>query len=187
MLVGALVPHHTDRAHRQQHDEGLGHPVVPAGLTQLADVQREFAATLGGGLVAADSYRALAGTVAGVAAGVASGCVTLRNAIDKPTSELAPTDEPTARLAASSMRHGVIAMANRTRRYATQARVWALRERRQDVLDQHVAVDGEDLRLVAFLHLGDPTRWRDIATFNHLQGSTLSGGQLVLIPAEGVS
>ena len=60
---------------------------------------------------------------------------------------------------------------------------------REDILRIHVAIAGEDLRLVCRNVYGDAGVWVQVAQYNGLVGSGLSAGQRVVLPridAQGV-
>lgn len=53
---------------------------------------------------------------------------------------------------------------------------------REDLIGIHTAVKDEDLRLVCFNAYGTSNVWVQVASFNGLRGSRLTGGQRVLLP-----
>lgn len=154
-------------------------------LNRIASVQRAWAGMLDTGPAAALQGPTLAGQIAASMADVMSRALVLRTAISISGGVLAPTDEASARIAGIAMRGGIASLAGDMRHRALHARLQALTEARDDIKGKHTAVDGEDLRLVAWSHYGDASRWAAVATFNDLTSSTLRAGQVVWLPVLG--
>jgi hypothetical protein len=128
------------------------------------------------------SSAAVSGRLAESMASIASEGATLRSVAGEQPADVMPIDEPAARLVYEHYRASLGRAAGGVRWQAALERRKLLSEARPDVLRRHVALEDEDLRLLAWLTYGRVDAWQDVARFNELSGSTLKAGQPVLLP-----
>lgn len=87
------------------------------------------------------------------------------------------------RLLTATYVRGMIDGARALKRHATLKRANWLRRVESELLAQHTARKGEDLRTISSRYYGTPFEWRRLAIFNQLRsGQELQPGQLVLVP-----
>jgi hypothetical protein len=125
---------------------------------------------------------ALAGSLTGSTAVVARSARSLEALANVPDAILAGIDSPLGLLAGGAF-SGFLSGATRRLRHdmtLTSRRLGSMA--RKETLGVHIALEGQDLRLLAFKLLGDARRWREIADLNGLTSSKLSAGQIVTIP-----
>lgn len=112
---------------------------------------------------------------------VAEGAV-LRAIAGENPHQVCPIDEPAGRVLFAHYRASLARAAALARWQAARERRRMLSEARPDVLFRHVAMQNEDLRLLAWRTYGRIEAWQDVARFNDLRGSVLTAGQSVLMP-----
>jgi hypothetical protein len=128
------------------------------------------------------SSAAVSGRLAESMASIASEGATLRTVAGEQPFDVLPIDEPAARLVYEHYRASLARAAGGVRWQAALERRKLLSEARPDVLRRHVALEDEDLRLLAWVTYGRVDAWQAVAEFNEWTGSTLRAGQTVLLP-----
>ncbi|MFH1568534.1 MAG: hypothetical protein ABIL09_11110 [Gemmatimonadota bacterium] len=125
----------------------------------------------------------LTGGVAAALTGVVDRAQTTAAWFDQPAAQLAQMDDAEHILRAADMRAKLQRAAARIKRRAALDREAYLLAADPAVLGVHVAIEDENLRLVAARwYGGDAGAWTTIARYNQLTGSRLSAGQRVVIP-----
>ena len=125
-------------------------------------------------------------SMAGALSGVATAAKGLADSVSLGGAEIAQTTEPRAVIQSYVMRSSLQRQAYRMRRMALLAAGRMAEDADPDLYGIHLAVQGEDLRMVAVRQYGSLDVWRDLARYNGLTGTRLVAGQRIRLPRFGV-
>jgi hypothetical protein len=116
--------------------------------------------------------------------GISAACRDLEAAVDDPPAALAQTGDPGAIIFALGYGADMARAAADMRRESTLARRRLAPLARTNSRGVVIGMAGQDLRLIGWRYYGTTEAWRDIAAFNGLPGSQLTGGERIMLPIE---
>jgi hypothetical protein len=156
----------------------LGINRINAGFRSAATLVEEYRAAV------IDSDAVLRGASTALAT-IEEGAVAVGAAVARPWGVLVETDDPEVALRTWSFSARLARAAAAARRRAIVERRRMLLDRDGDVLGYYTAREGDDLRLVSWRAYGNASLWREVGRRNELSGSTLSAGQVLVLPRLG--
>lgn len=113
---------------------------------------------------------------------ISTGAASMRASLSDPAAVRSQTDDAGQILSGRAFVADLGRAAQEVRGQAEIARRRQALAERDDLRGFYTGKEGEDLRLVAHRFYGDVDAWAEIARFNSMTGSTLRGGQTIMLP-----